>query len=440
MATSKLKRTPGMIKRIAETQALILNNPKLARMFETCYVSTLETTTAIMDDNTSYVMTGDIPAMWLRDSTAQVRHYIPEAKDDPELASILTGLIRRQIDMVLLDNYANAFNAKPCGAKWAEDETDFDHPQIWERKYEPDSLAAVIHLAYEYWQATGDSSIFTAKTKEALLQITDTLIREQRHFEESRYYFRRDVPPELVKTETLPNDGRGSAVGYTGMTWCGFRPSDDACEYGYLIPTNMDVVVSMMQAVQIFDTVYEDFEAATRAQTLAAEIHEGIQTYGIAELADFGPCYAFETDGLGHHLFMDDAGVPSLLSAPELGYLCISDTVYQNTRRLILSKENPYYYEGKYARGIGSPHAPEQHVWPMSLLIQALTTNDYREKEEILQTLLSTDAGSGQIHESFHADDPTIFTRDWFAWANSLFAQFILALASTEEGRRILGA
>lgn len=438
MATFDLKRSARMIERIAEIRALMPRNEKLADMFETCYVSTLETTTAIMPDGSSYVMTGDIPAMWLRDSTSQVRHYIPEAKDDKELAKILAGLIKRQMDMVLLDNYANAFNEEPNGAKWDQDRTDFDHPQIWERKYEVDSLCAAIHLAHDYWQATGDTSVFTPEVRQALTEITDTFSREQYHFEKSSYFFERDVPPELVKTETLPNEGRGAMVGYTGMTWSGFRPSDDACEYGYLVPSNMYAVVALKDSAHIMTDIYEDQAEADRALKLADEIHEGIQKFGIVDIEGFGPCYAYETDGLGNYVFMDDANVPSLLSAPWLGYVSNDDPVYLNTRRFVLSKHNPFYYEGSHGKGVGSPHTPPEHIWPIALVIQGLTTDDFTEKEELLTTLLNTDAGTSQMHESFHVEDPTNFTRDWFAWANSMFAQYILDLATTEEGRKIL--
>ena len=438
MAQFNLKRTTRMVERIAEIRGLMPQNQKLADMFETCYVSTLETTTAVMPDGSSYVMTGDIPAMWLRDSTSQVRHYIPEAQDDPELARILAGLIQRQVDMVLLDNYANAFNENDNGEKWSEDRTDFDHPQIWERKYEVDSLCAVIHLAHDYWQATGDTSVFTDKVKQALSEIMDTFTREQYHFEQSSYFFERDVPPELVKTETLPNEGRGAPVGYTGMTWSGFRPSDDACEYGYLVPSNMYAVVALRDAAHILTDVYQDAAEAERATKLAAEIDQGIKDFAIVEKEGFGPIYAYETDGLGNYVFMDDANVPSLLAAPWLGYADETDEIVQNTRRFVLSKGNPFFYEGKYGKGVGSPHTPPEHIWPIALVIQGLTTSDFAEKKEILRTLLTTDADTSQMHESFHVDDPTTFTRSWFAWANSMFAQYILDLASTEEGRRIL--
>lgn len=438
MATFDLTRTARMLERIAEVRQLMPNNHKLQDMFEACYVSTLETTTATMPDGSSYVMTGDIPAMWLRDSTSQVRHYIPEAKEDPELAVILAGLIKRQVDMVLLDNYANAFNEDANGAKWTEDRTDFDHPQIWERKYEVDSLCAVIHLAHDYWRATGDSTIFSDSVKQAFTEIINTFTREQRHFEESNYFFERDVPPELVKTETLPNEGRGAKVAYTGMTWSGFRPSDDACEYGYLVPSNMYAVVVLKQAARIFSEIYSDESEAGRATKLAGEIDEGIRAYGVVEIEGFGPCFAYETDGLGNYVLMDDANVPSLLAAPWLGYIDESDPVYQNSRRFVLSKSNPFYFTGKHGQGVGSPHTPPQHIWPIALVIQGMTTNDFAEKKWLLDMLLHTDADTAQMHESFHVDDPAIFTRDWFAWANSMFAQFVLDLAKTDEGRYIL--
>ncbi len=403
--------------------------PKLAAMFAACFPNTLETTTEILEDGTSYVFTGDIPAMWLRDSSAQVRPYLPLAQDDPELQSIIEGLIERQVMYIGIDPYANAFNREANGRYWHPDETEMND-WIWERKYEVDSLCYPLQLAYLYWRATGRTAIFDAGFQGALTTIRDLWRREQRHCERSSYRFvRRRMEGE---ENVLPNHGLGMPVNYTGMTWSGFRPSDDACTFGYLIPSNAFAVVVLRQMQEVAEVVYGDARLVESLAELAGEIDYGIQTYGIVDHPRYGKLYAYETDGFGNYNLMDDANVPSLLSLPYLGYTTPDDPVYQNTRRFVLSEDNPYFAAGKHARGVGSPHTPPGYVWPMSLIIQALTSQDEEEIRELLQVLMGTDAESGLMHESFDPDNPTTFTRAWFAWANALFAQLV---AGWCEGR-----
>lgn len=421
--SSVLKNLPRAVEeKIVEVETQLTDRPKLAQMFRQCYPNTLETTSELLDDGTSYVFTGDIPAMWLRDSTAQVRHYVPLAKGDADLQRIIEGLIRRQVMYVGIDPYANAFNREANGQCWAKDETE-SNPWVWERKYEIDSLCYPLQLSYLYWQATGRTQVFDASWKAMAESILALWKVEQHHGENSPYSFQRTNCPA---SDTLTHAGRGTPVVHTGMTWSGFRPSDDACQYGYLLPANMFATVVLSYMAEIAQEVYGDAEWAQRAMALRAEIDAGIKEYGVYQHEKFGAIYAYETDGAGQYNLMDDANVPSLLSVAYLGYVAADDPLYQNTRRFVLSNSNPYYYEGKDARGIGSPHTPAGYIWPISLCMQGLTSTDIEEMDALVDMLERTDAGTGFMHEGFNPNDPNQFTREWFAWANSLFGEFIV--------------
>lgn len=430
--------------RVAERLA---GREKLQKLFLNCYPNTADTTVKRLSEKDTFVITGDIPAMWLRDSTAQVRHYLPLAKKDDEVADLIEGLIRRQTACILTDPYANAFNEAANGMNWPRfavekyrgvapagfftgevDETDHDSPWVWERKYEIDSLCYPVLLAYLFWKETGRTSFFDGDFRAAGEKILDVFTLEQDHSASAYFFRRRNCPPH----DTLSHGGAGAPVGHTGMTWSGFRPSDDACTYGYLIPANMFAAVTLGYTAEIAREVYGDGAFAARAETLAAQIRKGIETYGVVEHPAFGKIYAYETDGLGHHVLMDDANVPSLLSIPYLGYCGADDPVYRNTRRFVLSPENPYYFEGTAAKGIGSPHTPPDYIWHIALSMQGLTSTDPDECRMLLDLFERTDAGTGYMHEGFHKDDPEKFTRPWFAWSNSLFSEFVLRCVELE--------
>ncbi|OZB94130.1 glycoside hydrolase family 125 protein [Paenibacillus sp. XY044] len=405
-----------------EMDQKLAHNPKLQQLFRNTFPNTLETTTKLLDDGTTFVITGDIPAMWLRDSTEQVRHYIPFAKHDKELQRIIGGLISRQMFYINIDPYANAFN-ETANDKHYRDTDDCDlNPWMWERKYEIDSLCFPVQLLYSYWKETGITDVFTNEVYQALTSIVNVMITEQHHDQKSLYHFTRQTK---LHTETLQNNGRGLPSNYTGMTWSGFRPSDDANLYGYNIPGNMFAVVILGHIMEMATEIYNDARLAARAEKLRNEIDFGIQTYGIVDHPKFGKIYAYETDGYGNYCLMDDAGTPGLITIPYIGYTDIADPIYQNTRRFALSFDNPYYFEGKYAKGIGSPHTPGGYVWHMALSVQALTSSHPEEIKELIQTLIDTDADTGYMHEGFHPDDPSDFSRPWFAWSNSLFATLI---------------
>jgi meiotically up-regulated gene 157 (Mug157) protein len=395
---------------------------QIAGMFETCIKNTLNTTIRRWPDGTTYVITGDIPAMWLRDSAAQVRPYLVVAAEDEQIADMIQGLVERQFQFILHDPYANAFNDSPSGRGHQNDITDMT-PWIWERKYEVDSLCYPIQLSYLLWKNTGRTAQFNESFRRAVRKIIALWRTEQHHETESGYRFQR-----LKNPEQLPLEGKGAPTAYTGMTWSGFRPSDDPCRYGYLIPSNMFAVLVLRYVAEIAEAIMQDRALAEEAQRLCQEIDLGIREHGVLAHPEYGRIFAFETDGLGNHLLMDDANVPSLLSIPYLGYLPDDDPIYQNTRRFILSENNPYFFKGKAAEGVGSPHTPHRYIWHIALAMQGLTAGDPGEKERLLQLLVATDAGAGMMHEGFDADDPSRFTRKWFSWANMMFCELVLDL------------
>lgn len=395
-----------------------------ARTFNACFANTLLTTVNRHEDGTTFLLTGDIPAMWLRDSTAQLRPYLPIAAEDDDLAAMIGGLVRQQFRFIAIDPYANAFNETPSGATWdPHDRSDRSSPWLWERKYEVDSLCYPIQLAWLLYANTGRTDHFDGEFVAGVRRILDVFATEQDH-ERSPYFFVRDT---TLATETLERDGRGSPVAVTGMTWSGFRPSDDACTYHYLVPANMFAAVAMDYLVRIFDgAILDDPGIAARAGALGAAIREGIARHAITENRDGERIWAYETDGLGHHLIMDDSNVPSLMAAPYLGYCEADDPVYLATRRTLLSDENPFYYEGAHLAGIGSPHTPPRYVWPIAKAVEAMTSGSREAKAATLDTLVATDAGTHLMHEGVCVDDPNQYTREWFSWANMMFCELVM--------------
>ncbi|WP_201772938.1 glycoside hydrolase family 125 protein [Devosia riboflavina] len=402
----------------------------VAETVERCLMDMLTRTVTYLPDGTAFVITGDIPAMWLRDSTAQLAPFLHLAHEDSGLADLIAAVSRRQLDYVLLDPYANAFNASGNGAGHKD-----VFPQsawVWERKYEIDSLAYTIQLAYDLWATTRRTDHL-----QSFVDVAKVVIRtwrtEQDHERNSTYRFDRlDCPP----SDTLTREGLGSITGPTGMTWAGFRPSDDACVYGYNIPGNAFAAVALKYIAELAVEVFGDHGLAQDAGRLREDIEQGIERFGLIEVDGQDPVYAYEVDGLGNSLFADDANVPSLLSLPMLGWCTAADPIYQATRSRVLSKANPYFYAGTAASGIGSPHTPPDHVWPIALAVQGLTSDDPTEKRDLLALLLATDGGTGLMHESFHVDDPTKFTRPWFSWANAMFCELALDVAGLRSYRR----
>ncbi|KWX69934.1 glycoside hydrolase family 125 protein [Paenibacillus jilunlii] len=415
----------------ARVRERLPGRPKLADMFEQCLSNTWNTTIKRNMDGTTFVITGDIPAMWLRDSAAQVRPFLILAAEDEEIADMIEGLVKHQFACIELDPYANAFNQEANGQGHQKDLTDMN-PWIWERKYEIDSLCYPIQLSYLLWKNTGRITQFDAAFVTGVWRIIGLWITEQNHERDSAYTFQRTNCPS---TDTLVRNGKGSLTSFTGMTWSGFRPSDDACEYGYLIPANMFAVVVLRYVCEIAGEVLKNPELAAAAQRLLEQIEAGIGQYGLVDHPEYGTIYAYETDGLGGVNLMDDANVPSLLSSPYLGYTSADDPIYMNTRRFILSTSNPYYYSGAAAAGVGSPHTPSRYIWPIALAVQGMTSGNADERQSMLDLLEHSDAGTGYMHEAFHADRPGEYTRPWFSWANMMFCELVLMCCGIEVKR-----
>lgn len=398
-------------------------NPRWAEVFHECFLNTLETTIERLEDGTTFVVTGDIPAMWLRDSTAQVRPYLVLAKEHEDIYDMIAGLVERQFGYILIDPYTNAFNKEPNGqGHGATDHTQMND-WIWERKYEIDSLAYAIQLAYLLYVNSGRTDHLTETVRKGLVTILDLWRTEQDHAEASPYRFVRDTDRQ---EDTLPFDGKGSPVGYTGMTWSGFRPSDDRCTYHYLVPSNQFASVVLGYVAELAPFLGLSQEEIQLAATLKDQIQAGIERYGIIQNAQGQAVYAYEVDGLGNASIMDDGNVPNLLSLPYLGFCSEDDPIYVATRQTVLSPENPYYYSGKLASGLGSSHTWDQYIWPISLSMEGLTTSHKAEKARILDLLVNTEAGTNQMHESFHVDDDSRYTREWFSWSNMMFCELLL--------------
>jgi len=381
---------------------------KLEKIYLTGFDEALNRHASRERDGTTYVSTGDIQAEWLRDASAVMEPYIGEAASDARIASALRGVVAREARYILKDPYANAFSS------------DY---KVVERKFEVDSLLYPIWFADKYYSATHDSSIFTPQVQRAFRRVLAVLRTEQRHDARSGY-----------RHPDLANGGKGSWVKYTGMIWTGFRPSDDPARYQYNVPDNMFAVVVLRRLSSIEQHVYNNPRVAANAWGLSVEIAAGIEQHAIVTQKGFGRIYAYEVDGYGHANVMDDANIPSLLSIPYFEYLSANDPIYQNTRRFVLSPANPFYYQGKYASGEGSPHTPHGYVWPLGLIVQALTSSDPVEVDRVMGYIAASDVGDHRLHESFNCDWPEQFTRDDFAWPNALYGELVKRQRDSARG------
>lgn len=403
----------------------LLKNEKLAWMFANCLPNTLDTTVHPNGENDTFVYTGDIHAMWLRDSGAQVWPYLPFINDDEALRKMIAGVILRQFKCVILDPYANAFykEADKVG-EWASDITKMK-PGVHERKWEIDSHCYPVRLAYQYWKTSGDESIFGEEWIEYVKLMLRTFREQQRKSGVGPYTFMRRTSRSF---DCLSNNGFGTPVNPVGLIVSSFRPSDDATTFQFLVPSNFFAVTTLRKAAEILNSVNQRRELSMDCLVLAKEVENALRKYAIYEHPEFGKIYAFEVDGFGNHMLMDDANVPSLLAMPYLGDVHIDDEVYQNTRRFVWSESNPYFFKGKVAEGIGGPHIGYDMVWPMSIMMKAFTSQDDAEIKACIETLMTTDANTGFMHESFHVDNPEKFTRSWFAWQNGLFGELIMKI------------
>lgn len=420
---------------VEETISRVKNGigaPELAWMFENCYPNTLDTTVNFSISGgkpDTFIITGDIDAMWLRDSACQVWPYVPLAKSDGDLRQMFRGLIGRQARCILIDPYANAFLPDPKSTKaleWAVADLTEMRPGVAERKWEVDSLCYCIRLAHGYWKATGDTAPFDAEWASAMRLVVATFREQQRKNGPGPYHFQRKTE---TPTDTQALGGFGNPARPVGMIYSMFRPSDDACTYSFYVPSNWFAVVSLGQLAEMAAEILKDSGFAAECRSLAEEVEKALEEYGKIRGNSGGEIWAFEVDGYGNQLFMDDANIPGLLSLPYLGCCKASDPVYQQTRRQVLSGSNPYYFVGTAASGIGGPHEGLNMIWPMALIAQALTSSNDAEIRQCLHRLKATHAGTGFMHESFDKDNPAKYTRAWFAWANTLFGELILTLS-----------
>jgi meiotically up-regulated gene 157 (Mug157) protein len=413
-------------KTIEEVKAAIVDE-ELAWMFENCYPNTLDTTVdyEVIDGKPdTFIITGDIDAMWLRDSTAQVWPYMPLIKNEKKLKNLILGLVNRQVKCVLTDPYANAFYKDLSRkSKWVDD-IPRPIPGVHERKWEIDSLCYVVRLSHRYFQLSGDASVFDDDWQEAMKMIVETFRTEQRKDGTSPYRFVRRTHAMI----DAPVFGTGRPVKPTGLICSMFRPSDDATLYPYLIPSNIFAVLSLRQLANIYTYVLKKPDFAQECSNFAQEVEDAIQKYAVSEHLGYGEMYAYEVDGFGNKLFMDDANVPSLMSLAYLGAHRPTDALYQNTRAFLLSDHNPYYLKGKFAEGQASPHTGKDRIWPMGITLRAMTSIDKEEIIQCLKYLKNTHGDTGFMHEAFQKDNPKDFYRSWFAWANTLFGELIIKI------------
>jgi uncharacterized protein len=404
---------------------------ELAWLFENCFPNTLDTTVdfeIINGQPDTYVITGDIDAMWLRDSTAQIWPYLPLVKEDTKLKEMIAGVINRQKKCILSDRYANAFykDANKV-SEWKSDLTEMK-PGIHERKWEIDSLCYPIRLANRYWKLTNDTAAFDSDWEQSIVLTVKTFKEQQRKTGTGPYTFQRTT---AWATDGVPLGGYGYPVNPVGLICSMFRPSDDATIFPFLIPSNFFAVISLKHAAEMVKSIRGNNSLAVECLHLADEVEKALLQYAIISDPKFGKMYAYEVNGFGSYNLMDDANVPSLLSLPYLETLQNTDTVYRNTRRFVLSENNPFFFKGNAAEGIGGPHAGMDMIWPLSIIMRGLTSNDPLEIKKCLLMLKNTHGDTGFMHESFHKDDPSKFTRKWFAWANTLFGELVLSVSKT---------
>ena len=416
--------------KIQDIKAMLVN-PKIAWMFENCYPNTLDTTVHFDEGGNAgrgdtFIYTGDIPAMWLRDSGAQVWPYVRYAAVDPNMRKMIAGTIIRQFKLICMDPYANAFNDGPTGEGHTDDKTgERPNKNVFERKWEIDSHCYPIRLAYAYWKTTGDTSVFDEEWLDAIELTLKVFKDQQRKKGHGDYIFLRETDRQF---DTKCCVGKGNPVKPCGLIASSFRPSDDATTFEFLVPANFFAVKSLRQAAEILETVNHQGRLARECTSLADEVEKALKKHAVVKHPKYGKIYAYEVDGFGNALMMDDANIPSLLSLPYLEAVDIKDPVYKKTRKFILSEYNPYFHKGKVAEGVGSPHIDHDMIWPMSIMMRAFTAQSDKEIKKCVEMLMNTDANTGFMHESFHKDNADDFTREWFAWQNSLFGELIVYL------------
>ncbi|MCJ1316107.1 hypothetical protein MMC15_001427 [Xylographa vitiligo] len=456
--------TSALVEKVIDDVTSRMKDKDLARLFENAFPNTLDTTVRWHVDGTqkktkakhyvgessngawegpqSFIVTGDINAEWLRDSTNQLAQYQALAPKDKKIETLVLGAINTQAEYVIESPYCNAFqppppsNIPPAG----NGQHDTVHPafestQVFECKYELDSLAHFLALGNQFYANTKSTAFLTKRwytALETLLVVLDeqsksTFNETTGKFERNEYTFQRVT---MVSSETLGLSGVGNPLnGGTGLIRSAFRPSDDATILGFFIPANAMMAIELKRAAEIVGLA-DKVELRKVLLARAASIERGVWEHGVVSHKRYGEVFAFEVDGYGSQILMDDANLPSLLALPLLGFVDVSDKTYQNTRKMILEKSgNPFYLTGKGFSAIGGPHIGLQHAWPMSRLVQAMTSDNDEEILDSLEAVLKT-SKLGLIHESINVERVADYTRSWFAWANSVFAQTVLDIAA----------
>ncbi len=404
LAPEKRKFTSEAVEQEIKLVTQKVADPVLAKIFELSYPNTLDTTVTVGTRNgkpDTFIITGDINAMWLRDSSAQVQAYLPLCKDDPHLAEMVAGLIHRQAACILIYPYANAFRKDPVPPQGP----------VFEGKWELDSLSYCVRLSYEYWKETGDNETFDQEWKDAMHLVVATMREQQRKNNQGPYHHGKDY---------------GGPMKPTGMICTRFRNSDDPTVYLFNIPENLFAMTSLRQLAEMADVLLPGDSLATDCRALANEVQKGVEQYGTVNDPKYGKMYAYEVDGLGNTFLFDDAGLPSLVSIPYFTPSLAGDPVVLATRKWALSLDDPYFAQGTVAEGECSPHKGKGMIWPLGLCARVLTSTDDAEIVSCLTMLKRSSAGTGFMHESFNKDDATKYSRHWFAWANNLFGEMLI--------------
>ncbi|CAN9458155.1 unnamed protein product [Alternaria alternata] len=441
----------------------VLDAEERKRIFENSWPSTLDTTiewrgwsntTSNLDElegplmsmkpeELTFVITGDIEAMWLRDSANQLQAYVSVLKkdDSPDsLASLFRGAINLQARYILENAFCNAFQAPDESGVVHKSSLNsdritplFDYYKVFSCQWELDSLASFLQLSVDYVTATRDYDFFQnssnwTKAVEVVLETAESMTIDS-YTEDGEWQHTPYTYCAPYGGTPINNCNGSPHRGNIGLIRSFHRPSDDACTYQYLIPSNMMFSSALNTSSTITSRIMPRTSGLTaRMQALSTAINRGIEKYGIVSDPTYGKIYAYEVDGYGSVNIMDDPNVPSLLSAPFLGYTTLRDPIYQNTRRKILSRDNPYYAVGPVITGVGSPHTLPGRPWPMALIMTILTSEDDTEIVQNLMWLVQSTDGLGLMHESVHARDKAVWSRQWFSWANGLFGQMILDL------------
>ncbi|KAH6638629.1 hypothetical protein BKA67DRAFT_145458 [Truncatella angustata] len=424
-------------------------DPDLFRLFENTWPNTLDTAIKWMgvaanntEEELCFVITGDINAMWIRDSANQIAPYkyvLQRPTDD--VAAVFRGVINLQARYLVISPYCNAFlppkesgmNPGPSGGIYSVTPT-YDRDFVYTCNFELDDFGGFLQLSHDYYTATGDVTFFG---KFQWIYAIQSILKASKAMQQPTYD--KDgkwVPPAYTFQSqtmsafgTLGNNGMGNPVNDTGLMRSPFRPSDDSATFDLNIPANMMMARYLETNAEIMDKLPNAPPGlAKEMRDIAAQVRHAINEWGIVTAPSGKKIFAYEVDGFGGRSLMDDANIPSLLSAPFLGFLNNTDEIYQNTRNFLLSRANPWYCSGPIIKGIGSPHIRPGATWPMSVIMSAMTSDDDKEIITALRQVLQSTDGLGLIHESVDAYSVKRWTRQWFTWANGLFGQLIMEL------------